>query len=156
LSHHRIILSNLSSSRVLLIASKKNYYLCQKIVFSEKSRGKTKKKIDETVKYLLFLITQSDDQIKFFFDLIKFRQNFISVLSLTKLITESTGSNQSLTMTTTATRSPSLVFLIFAALFTFSSFKGVNASAFLATDKNFDSAVLGSNKNVFVKFLAPW
>ena len=30
------------------------------------------------------------------------------------------------------------------------------ASAFLATDKNFDSAVLGSNKNVFVKFLAPW
>ena len=48
------------------------------------------------------------------------------------------------------------MFLIFAALFTFSSFKGVNASAFLATDKNFDSAVLGSNKNVFVKFLAPW
>ena len=56
-------------------------------------------------------------------------------------------------MMTTYTRSSSLSFLIFA-LFTFtfspSSFKGVNASAFLATDKNFDSAVLGSNKNVFV------
>ena len=62
-------------------------------------------------------------------------------------------------MMTTYTRSSSLSVLIFA-LFTFtfspSSFKGVNASAFLATDKNFDSAVLGSNKNVFVKFLAPW
>jgi len=58
----------------------------------------------------------------------------------------------------TTTRS-SLTFLIFALFtFTFSpnSFEGVNASAFLATDKNFDSAVLGSNKNVFVKFLAPW
>tara|TARA_B110000483_G_scaffold196017_1_gene234053 strand:+ start:376 stop:792 length:417 start_codon:yes stop_codon:yes gene_type:complete len=138
------------------LQAKKIIICVKKSSFLKSHEEKPKKKIDETVKYLLFLITQSDDQIKFFFDLIKFRQNFISVLSLTKLITESTGSNQSLTMTTTATRSPSLVFLIFAALFTFSSFKGVNASAFLATDKNFDSAVLGSNKNVFVKFLAPW
>ena len=61
-----------------------------------------------------------------------------------------------MTTPTTTMRSPSVVLLIFAALFTFSSFQGVNASAFLATDKNFDSAVLGSNKNVFVKFLAPW
>jgi len=28
--------------------------------------------------------------------------------------------------------------------------------AFLATDKNFDSEVLNSGKNAFVKFLAPW
>jgi len=28
--------------------------------------------------------------------------------------------------------------------------------AFEATDKNFDSEVLGSGKNSFVKFLAPW
>lgn len=31
-----------------------------------------------------------------------------------------------------------------------------DASAFLATDKTFDSAVLGSGKHAFVKFLAPW
>jgi hypothetical protein len=28
--------------------------------------------------------------------------------------------------------------------------------AFIGTDKNFDKEVLGSGKNVFVKFLAPW
>jgi len=28
--------------------------------------------------------------------------------------------------------------------------------AFEATDKNFDSDVIGSGKNSFVKFLAPW
>jgi len=28
--------------------------------------------------------------------------------------------------------------------------------AFIGTDKNFDSEVLGSGKNVFIKFLAPW
>ena len=31
-----------------------------------------------------------------------------------------------------------------------------NAAAFKGTDKNFKSEVLGSGKNVFVKFLAPW
>jgi hypothetical protein len=31
-----------------------------------------------------------------------------------------------------------------------------NASAFKGTDKNFKSEVLGSGKNAFVKFLAPW
>ena len=33
---------------------------------------------------------------------------------------------------------------------------GADASAFLATDKNFDSAVMNSGKHVFVKYLAPW
>jgi len=31
-----------------------------------------------------------------------------------------------------------------------------NAAAFQGTDKNFKSEVLGSGKNAFVKFLAPW
>jgi hypothetical protein len=33
---------------------------------------------------------------------------------------------------------------------------GADASAFLGTDKNFDSAVMNSGKHVFVKYLAPW
>lgn len=44
---------------------------------------------------------------------------------------------------------------LFAALVALSA-RGAEASAFLATDKNFDSAVLGSGKHAFVKFLAPW
>lgn len=44
---------------------------------------------------------------------------------------------------------------LFAALVALSA-RGAEASAFLATDKNFDSIVLGSGKHAFVKFLAPW
>ena len=32
----------------------------------------------------------------------------------------------------------------------------VDAGAVLVTDADFDSVVLSSGKNVFVKFLAPW
>jgi hypothetical protein len=49
-------------------------------------------------------------------------------------------------------RSFALVVAAIAALFASSA----DASAFLATDKNFDSAVLNSGKHAFVKFLAPW
>ena len=49
-------------------------------------------------------------------------------------------------------RSFALVVAAIAALFASSA----EASAFLATDKNFDSAVLNSGKHAFVKFLAPW
>jgi len=42
--------------------------------------------------------------------------------------------------------------LVVLSLCSFASAKG----AFEGTDSNFDSAVLGSGKNVFVKFLAPW
>jgi len=31
-----------------------------------------------------------------------------------------------------------------------------HAGAFQATDSNFESAVMNSGKNVFVKYLAPW
>ena len=44
---------------------------------------------------------------------------------------------------------------LFAALVALSA-RGADASAFLATDKNFDAQVLGSGKHAFVKFLAPW
>lgn len=46
-----------------------------------------------------------------------------------------------------------LVMLAFALL----AVSSVDArGAFQATDKNFDSKVLDSGKNAFVKFLAPW
>jgi hypothetical protein len=48
------------------------------------------------------------------------------------------------------------LFALTFSLFASSASLFANAAAFQATDKNFDSAVLGSNKNVFVKFLAPW
>eukprot|EP00959_Pyramimonas_sp_CCMP1952_P291453 6096435-Pyramimonas_sp.AAC.1 len=42
--------------------------------------------------------------------------------------------------------------VVLACLLTAVAGKG----AFLATDKNFDKDVIGSGKNAFVKFLAPW
>jgi len=46
---------------------------------------------------------------------------------------------------------------LFVASFLLSvSLSYAGKGAFEATDKNFQSAVLGSGKNVFVKFLAPW
>jgi|TARA_X000000368_G_C22929478_1_gene666901 hypothetical protein len=60
------------------------------------------------------------------------------------------------TKQTIAMRSSSSSLFALLALTLSLFFVQSEASAFLATDKNFDSAVLGSNKNVFVKFLAPW
>lgn len=45
---------------------------------------------------------------------------------------------------------------LFALLFAFLAVASAKGGAFQANDKNFASDVLGSGKNTFVKFLAPW
>jgi hypothetical protein len=44
----------------------------------------------------------------------------------------------------------------FAVLFSLMAVSAMAKGAFKASDKNWSSDVIGSGKNAFVKFLAPW